>query len=304
MSGDATWIAVDWGTSNLRLWVMGDGDTVLKNIEDPRGMSALEPHQFAEALCELTADIPRSENVLDVVACGMVGARQGWREAAYVPVPGRPPTGAKATRIDLPNAGLRVFVLPGKSQDNPPDVMRGEETQIAGILAVDPDLHGLVCMPGTHCKWVECSQGQISYFRTTMTVEVFALLKSQSTLRHSVANDLWDMSCFDEAAKRALDGDTAILADLFSIRAGALLHGVGRAASTARLSGLLLGADVRQARPLLGQGAVRVLGDGTLADLYSRVLELLECEVIRLEADTMTLAGLAAARASLREAVS
>ncbi|MEJ6388730.1 2-dehydro-3-deoxygalactonokinase [Gymnodinialimonas ulvae] len=304
MTGVATWIAVDWGTSNLRLWVMGDGDTVLKKIEDPRGMSVLKPHEFAEVLVELTAGIPRSDDVLDVVACGMVGARQGWREAPYVPVPGRPPTGAKAIRIDLPNAGLRVFVLPGMSQDNPPDVMRGEETQIAGILAADPDLDGLVCMPGTHCKWVACSHGRISSFRTTMTGEVFALLKSQSTLRHSVSNGPWEMSCFDEAAKRALAEDTTILAELFSIRAGSLLHDVGSAASTARLSGLLLGADVRQAKPLLGQGVVHVLGDGTLADLYSRVLELLQCEVIRLEADTVTLAGLAAVRASLREAVS
>lgn len=299
MTRPARWIAVDWGTSNLRLWAMSDGDIVLQKIEDKRGMAALQRDEFSGVLQELVSRVPRTGEVLDVIACGMVGARQGWREAPYVSVPNVPPTGAEATQINLHNAGLRVFILPGMSQDSPADVMRGEETQVAGILADEPDLDGIICMPGTHCKWVRCSKGEITSFRTSMTGEVFGLLKRMSTLQHSVSSDAVDMHSFDRAVTQAFRDSASLLADLFAIRAGSLLHGTDKPSCTGQLSGLLIGADVRQARSFLGTSAVRLVAEGPLAELYERALGILNFEVQRLDAERITLAGLKVAQAKL-----
>lgn len=299
MTRRVRWIAVDWGTSNLRLWAMGDGDTVLQKIEDNRGMAVLQREDFSGVLQELVSRLPRTSEVLDVVACGMVGARQGWREAPYVSVPNVPPTGAEATQINLADAGLRIFILPGMSQDSPADVMRGEETQVAGILADEPDLDGIICMPGTHCKWVRCSNGKITSFRTSMTGEVFGLLQGMSTLQHSVSSDTIDMRSFDRAVRQALTDNAALLADLFAIRAGSLLHGIDKPSCSGQLSGLLIGADVRQARSFLGTSAVRLVAEGPLADLYERALGISNFEVQRLDAERITLAGLKVAQAKL-----
>ncbi|MEM6339529.1 MAG: 2-dehydro-3-deoxygalactonokinase, partial [Pseudomonadota bacterium] len=128
---DAAWIAVDWGTSHLRAWIMGAEDAVLSQHASDDGMGTLTPDGFAPALKRLVGDLD-----LPVIACGMAGSRQGWAEAPYVAVPCKPPGLDQATRVG------KVHILPGMRQDQPPEVMRGEETQIAGFLSRDKDFDG------------------------------------------------------------------------------------------------------------------------------------------------------------------
>ena len=157
------WIAVDWGTSHLRAWAMSDGGQVLGDASSDRGMNSLAPHEFEPALLDSIA--PWIDRETHVVACGMVGSRQGWVEAPYHAVPCAPqPGGFAAPNVQDPR--LRVHVIPGLKQERPADVMRGEETQIAGYLRQYPDFDGVICLPGTHGKWARISAGEIVSFRT------------------------------------------------------------------------------------------------------------------------------------------
>src|SRR5690606_37400268 len=221
MSIEAEWIALDWGTSNMRAWAMGAGDTVLARASSAKGMGQLQPDEFEPALTEATGDWLDDGRRVPVIACGMVGARQGWIEAADAQVP-PPPSAAAMLSAPASDPRIAVFIVPGVSQAEPADVMRGEETQIAGFTARHGD--GIVCLPGTHSKWAIVENGKIARFRTAMTGEMFALLAGQSVLRHSVAGEDWDEDSFASGVAAALD-DPAILTHLFSIRAGNLLSG-------------------------------------------------------------------------------
>ena len=295
------WIAADWGTSHLRLWLMDADDHVLDRIRSDRGMGQIAPGDYETVLLELTgAALPASGHV-PVICCGMAGARQGWVEAAYRAVPCAPGTISDAARPSVGDPRLRVFILPGLSQAKPADVMRGEETQIAGFLHAQPDFDGVLCLPGTHCKWAHISAGEVVSFRSFMTGELFALLSRDSVLRHSIAAEGRDADAFAEAVSHAMSRPSAVASDLFTLRAESLLHGLDPVSARARLSGLLIGMEMAAARPYwLGQD-VAIIGDGGLADAYAEALAAQGVTPRRTDAEEMTLNGLRAARAALKE---
>ncbi|WP_319518654.1 2-dehydro-3-deoxygalactonokinase [uncultured Martelella sp.] len=298
MTEHPEWVAVDWGTSNLRVWVMGPSGDVLQYRENPRGMGVLKPEAFAGVLGELLSGVERQDTALPVVICGMAGAREGWAEAGYCAVPGPPPGADQSIRVPATSPDLKVFILPGMCQQDPPDVMRGEETQAAGFLAMTPDFDGILCMPGTHCKWVRCAEGTVKSFKTTMTGEVFSLLRDHSVLHQALAGPAWDMASFDQAAETAAENPGQALTNLFSIRADRLLN----AAQTgpAQLSGMLIGAEVAALHELWSRRPVALIGSERLADLYARVLTARGAEVQRIDAEAVTLRGLKAAYEQLR----
>lgn len=286
------WIAVDWGTSNLRVWAMGP-QGVLAEAQSDDGMGKLVPDGFEPALRRLIGPWLRAGTV-PVVACGMVGARQGWHEAPYRRVPCAPV--GRGEGIAVPVSGLNICIIPGLCQDKPADVMRGEETQIAGVLALYPQFDGVICLPGTHSKWAHVSAGEVVSFQTYMTGEMFALLSGQSVLRHSMAGNGWDEAAFDVGAAEGLSRPERLMARLFSLRAEGLLAGLGSAAARARLSGLLIGAELAAARAYwLGQRVVLV-GGAALQVSYARALATQGVTAETLDATSCTLAGLAAAR--------
>jgi len=235
-----------------------------------------------------------------VIACGMVGSRQGWAEAAYQVVPCAP-VGDRPVEAPTQDPRLDVRILRGVKQTKPADVMRGEETQIAGFLAKSPGFDGVLCLPGTHTKWVHISAGEIVSFRTFMSGEVFALLSQQSVLRHSISHDGWDSTAFEAGLSQAISRPESLAAEFFSIRATSLLTDVTGAASRARLSGLLIGAELAAARPYwLGQH-VALIGAQNLSDLYAQALKTQGLDAAVTEADAMTLAGLTAAYHALTQ---
>jgi 2-dehydro-3-deoxygalactonokinase len=198
---------------------------------------------------------------------------------------------------------LDVRIVPGLKQESPADVMRGEETQIAGFLAQRPQFDGVLCLPGTHCKWVRVSAGEVVSFQTYMTGELFGLLAGQSVLRFTVAGDGWEDGAFAEAVGAALSRPERALARLFSLRAEGLLRSLPAGVARARLSGTLIGTELAGARPYwLGQN-VAIIGAEKLARAYAAALSAQGVSVERADAGKMTLAGLTAARAGSREAV-
>ena len=195
----------------------------------------------------------------------------------------------------VPRDKLTVHVIPGIRQTDPADVMRGEETQIAGFLAVNKNWDGVICLPGTHTKWVHVSAGEVVSFQTMMSGELFALLTDQSVLRHSIADDGWDEDAFDAALSQTLSKPEALAGRLFSIRASQLVHGTDTVTARARLSGVLIGAELAAAKPYwLGQN-VALIGADAVSMPYIAGLKAQGVTVARADATDMTLAGIKAA---------
>ncbi|MAQ84237.1 MAG: 2-keto-3-deoxy-galactonokinase [Maritimibacter sp.] len=292
MSDD--WIAVDWGTSHLRAWAM-TGPEIRASAHSDDGMGRLSPEAFEPALLALVEPWLRPDGATPVVACGMVGARQGWVEAPYRAVPCAPAGGNGMIRALVHDDRLDVRIIPGLSQASPADVMRGEETQIAGFVAANPDFDGILCLPGTHTKWAHISAKEIVSFRTFMSGEIFALIAGQSVLRHSVTTDGFDDDAFLEAVSESLSRPESFAARAFSLRAGSLLDGLAAETARARLSGWLIGMELAAARAYwLGQPVV-LIGAPALSGLYAKALQAQGLTPVTADGDAMTLAGLAAA---------
>ncbi|WP_298948434.1 2-dehydro-3-deoxygalactonokinase [uncultured Paracoccus sp.] len=284
----ADWIAADWGTSNLRLWAMAGLEVVDMRSSD-RGMGAMSgPEDFARELARMTTEW----GALPVIACGMVGARQGWIEVPYraVPCPAMP----TLTPVPGNPGGRPVLIAGGVMQQTPPEVMRGEETQIAGILAAQPDFDGIICLPGTHTKWARISAAEIVNFQTVMTGEIYALLSRQSVLRFSLPDGDVDLEspAFRDALATALSQPHLAWAKLFQLRAAGLIGQPEPSLARDRLSGTLIGLDLGAARAnWLGQ-QVLIVGAPRLATLYAAALRMQGAAPVVGDADAATRAGL------------
>lgn len=291
------WIALDWGTSNLRGWAMR-GSEVLDSARSEEGMARLGRGDFGAALGRLCAGWQVGPGT-PVVACGMVGSRQGWIEAPYRALPCAPLGGPFAALSEGP---FELRVVPGLKQASPPDVMRGEETQIAGFLALNEGWDGVILLPGTHSKWVQVSAGEVVSFETYMTGELFGLLSEGSVLRHSLQGGAWDGEAFEAGLEEALMKPEKLAARLFSLRARDLLEGSDPGAARARLSGLLIGAELAAARPYWLGTRIAILGAEGMARAYAKGLERQGAPATLAEAERMTRAGLTAAWRQGKEA--
>lgn len=300
MNGPVDWIAVDWGTSNLRAWAVDDGGRVVAQAVSDAGMARLSLDEFEPALLSLIEGWLASGRRTRITACGMVGARQGWMEAPYATTPCTPVTRTVAPECRDPR--LDVHILAGIRQLRPPDVMRGEETQIAGVLLREPGFEGVICLPGTHTKWVMVAGGTITRFQTFMTGELFALLSTQSVLRHSLsAGTAWDDEAFAAAIADSAADPNALAARLFSVRAATLVADLSPAVAVAHLSGLLIGAELAATQAMWSQNRVLIAGNGRQASLYSEALTRLGGAFSLIDASELTLAGLTAANAAFAE---
>lgn len=294
-------IAADWGTSNLRAFALDGAGRVIAEASSYDGMGKLGREQFEPALLSLIGGWLDPDRVTPVAICGMAGARQGWMEAAYRSVPCTP-VGGPFARPPVESPLIDVFIVPGLSQAAPADVMRGEETQIAGVLAARPGFSGILCLPGTHSKWVEVREGHVERFVTAMTGELFALLSGQSVLRHGMTGgeDGIDDDAFAQALRASFETPEQFAASLFRLRAEGLLNGLPPNVARSRLSGLLIGQELAAVRFLWQGKTSLVVGAGRLTGLYGQALALLGGTGEIVSGETMVLSGLSQAFA-LRE---
>lgn len=293
------WIAVDWGTSNLRIWVMGGDNTLLAERSSDQGMGGLDPAGFEPVLLAMIDEFLTASRVTPVICCGMVGARQGWAEADYLATPCTPPNSAGALRVSAQDPRIDVMILPGVKQISPADVMRGEETQISGFLREQPKFDGVLVMPGTHSKWAHISAEEIVSFQTFMTGELYALLARQSVLRHSVAVTGWDDAAFEDGLSAAISRPESVAAKLFGLRAASLLSDQSPDSARAQLSGLLIGLELAATRPYwLGQN-LAIIGAPEIGAVYAKALALQGLQAKVYDAQPMTRSGLIAAYDSL-----
>ena len=295
-------VAADWGTSNVRVWLLDRAGAALAERKSGDGMSTAGAKGFANILEGHLAAMGAPAD-LPTIVCGMAGARQGWVEAGYLDVPAQIADFASAS-TPAPDAARPVRILPGLAQRraDAPDVMRGEETQLAGA-GLDAGDH-LVCMPGTHSKWVRVEAGKVTGFRTAMTGELFHVMSAQSILRHSVGEppDAGDPSApaFRDALLRAIARPQDLTSMLFRIRAGGLLHDLSKTDAAATLSGMLIGAEIAATKAETPDArAVTLVASGANGARYDAALRLAGYDVTSVDADVAVRAGLFAAGARL-----
>ena len=299
------WLAADWGTSYLRVWVIDKRGTVIERLKANCGMTHISSDQYEKEFLNLVEPLLPENELTKVICCGMAGSQQGWCETLYLQVPCKPHSVDHARQVKTMDARIQVYILPGIKQISPPDVMRGEETQIKGFLSLNKDFDGIICLPGTHTKWVHVSAGELVSFQTFMTGEIFSLLSKQSVLKHNMNYDSWDSDIFLSSVGDSISQPAVFSSALFSMRAQSLVSkGANKFAQNfSRLSGLLIGMELVASRPYwLGQN-VAVIGDTKIANAYFEALKGQGIHLMMANAERMTLEGLKSAYNNLDKEV-
>jgi 2-dehydro-3-deoxygalactonokinase len=275
--GDAKLIGLDWGTTSCRAYLVGADGKLLDRQTDGPGILKVEQGHFGPWLDSMIGGWIKQHGLAPVILSGMVGSRQGWKEAPYAKCPaGADDIVTALARVEW--GELSIALVPGLSTENDgmPDVMRGEETQIIGALALSGRDEGLFLLPGTHSKWAEVKAGRILSFRTFMTGEVFGALKDHTILGRLMKGGASDADGFARGVTEgaALGSAGALLNRMFATRTYGLMDKLGDTALSDYLSGLLIGAEVAEATRQQ-KGAVTIIASAALAQRYTDALRLL-----------------------------
>jgi 2-dehydro-3-deoxygalactonokinase len=268
-------IVVDWGTSSFRAFRIADGGAIIDRRSSAQGIMHVPDGCFADTLRGEIGDwLKAGEN--RVLLAGMIGSRQGWKEAPYVPCP----AGAaelSAALVNVPFDGAQVKLVPGMNgfdQSGVAEVMRGEETQIIGALAaIGRD--GLACLPGTHSKWVRIENGRIVRFTSHMTGEIFAVLRAHTILgrmmRNGPANNMATDEAFLVGIARAREPG-GLLHHVFGVRTQTLTGKLAETEGPSYLSGILIGHELLAELGNAGNQTVHLIGAPELVTLYARAV--------------------------------
>jgi len=279
-------IGIDWGTTSFRAYRLR-GREVLDQLALPLGILGVAGGQFAGALQDAVAPW-LADGERRILMSGMIGSRQGWIEAPYLPCPAATADLARALVpvpfSSVPFSSAEVLLVPGLSATDPagvPEVMRGEEVQILGAL--DPTRGtATVCLPGSHSKWVRVAAGRVEEFSTHLTGEAFAALRDHTILGRLVQpNAPPDPDAFRRGVLRSADPG-GLLHHLFGVRTLGLFAQLGETAAASYLSGLLIGHEVRAAAPA---SPVLLIGAGALCGLYGQAIALCGGSATLAEAD-------------------
>jgi 2-dehydro-3-deoxygalactonokinase len=295
-SGTGTLLAVDWGSSALRAALMDDQGQVLETRQFEQGILRVPAGQFESVFEQCLGDWMTEHRPLCLIS-GMAGSRQGWQEAPYCPCP----AGFEALGRHLLWLKPLVALVPGlhcvrQTAASSPragldDVMRGEEVQVFGALALTGLQEAQVILPGTHSKWVEVRQDKIQHFQTFMTGEMFAVLIQHSILaRTMVAEAALNEAAFIHAVQLAQDGP-GLLAHVFGTRTSALFDRLPAEHLSSHLSGLLIGEELRAMRHR--PGPLLLVGSTILTARYDLALRALGRQATTLNQEA-TWAGLVA----------
>ena len=299
---EAAYVAVDWGTSSFRLWLIDRAGEVLGERRSEEGMMAAGKPGFA-AVLQSHLDAVGTAPALPVIICGMAGARQGWVEAGYVDTPA-PLASVLKQAVAVPGQDRDIRILAGIAQRDrkAPDVMRGEETQLLGALGLDAAGDALVCMPGTHSKWVRVGGGTVERFATFMTGELFGAVSRQTILSHAVAgaDEAHEFDAFKSAVMAAFERPALAANLLFQVRSGQLLHGGTASAAREKISGTLIGLEL--AGGLAGgapRAGITLVASGRLQMLYQSAFDTVGISVRSIGAEAAVRRGLSMAAAAI-----
>ncbi len=260
-------IGLDWGTTNARALRFDAGGRVAEIRERPLGILRVANGDFGAAFGELVGDWRVATPAAPVLMCGMIGSRQGWREASYATLPA---DGEALARSFLAMPEINAWIVPGvsgASLADAPDVIRGEETQALGVTALSGRDDACLCMPGSHSKWVEISGGRLVRFATFMTGEAFAALKDHTILARMIEGTAHVPEAFAGGIARA-QKPGGLLHHLFTVRTDGLFAKLAPAAAASFLSGLLIGHEIAAASAAFPAREIVIVGSEQLAAPY------------------------------------
>ncbi|MEP0941947.1 MAG: 2-dehydro-3-deoxygalactonokinase [Rhizobiaceae bacterium] len=266
-------IVLDWGTTNVRLALLDNHGVVVEERRGESGVGSFTQAEFEAHFDRLTDGWPK----VPAIAAGMVGSRQGWQEAAYLPCPASTGDLADGLRRFTHN-GREILIVPGLALNNGNrfDVMRGEESQIAGFLNQNPNYAGVLLMPGTHSKWVQIEGARIVNFQTYMTGEVFEAISKHTILRHSLSDDSTagndeGKTVFKNKVQELASNPTSSEGNLFGLRARHLLEGCKTEHLRQELSAILIMAELKAGRAdgFELNDDISLIGSSDLTGLYN-----------------------------------
>jgi 2-dehydro-3-deoxygalactonokinase len=296
----AQFIAADWGTTHLRLFLCDAEGVAQDSTSGPGAAEVRGP--FGDVFASLTARWEERHGVLPAVLCGMVGSSIGWTQAPYVPCPAHPDQIIAAC---TPLEGGRIQIVPGlscRNRFNAPDLLRGEETQILGALRLEDTLRQgrwILCLPGTHTKWVVVEDGWVREFVTAPAGELFALLRDRSVLvrKPPGVDDQFDPETFAKGLANFNEFPEAqVLHRLFECRSRQLSGEFEAHAASSYLSGMLIASDVHGALRMLSSSAtprtVFLVGSPQLTQLYATACVFSNYDTHQVDGAAASLAGL------------
>lgn len=274
-------IAIDWGTTSLRAYLVDSGE-VVSSRSTTQGVLSLDPIEFRRVFDDITQDWTG-----DIYLSGMVGSSKGWLETPYCDTPFWLPSLSERL-IDISHLTDRpAWIVPGVKQPSPLNMMRGEEVQTLGAIATQPSADCII-LCGTHSKHVLVSKEMLTHFDTFMTGELYSILQQHSIL---AGTEEWNESDFlfgvsDSASSQSL------LQQLFTVRANTLSNAIRF--PRAYLSGLLIGTEIHNATLLKSARSCTIVGSKRLMALYKLALSTShpKIQVFLLPSDKATLTGL------------
>lgn len=275
MSPRPALIGIDWGTTSFRAYQIAADGRVIDTVEAAEGIANQPAGGFERTFDRYVGPWFDDGAPLPVVASGMISSRNGWHETPYLKAPADAAAFGAALTEHVSQAGRRLHFVSGLICDDPsgnPDVMRGEETQLIGCLALGvPD--GLFVMPGTHSKWAMTHEGRLLGFQTYMTGEVFAVMREHSLLGAFIAGDAWSEAAFTDGLATSRADKDSVLHRLFTVRSRVLDQRMAADDTAAYLSGILIGEELRAGlADLAADAELTVVGAGALVDRYLAAL--------------------------------
>ncbi len=272
-------IGINWGSSNFRAYRIAPGGNVVDAIETPAGVATLDRAGMAALVAQVAARWPGVERIY---AAGMIGSNIGWTDAGYAECP----VSLEDLRASLTPCSIgevAVQIVPGiacrRANDGAPDIMRGEETELFGLLAssayAEPTPHGMAALPGTHTKWVRIVDGRIVDFLTCMSGEIFDRLTAAGLLASIVEGEAREGAVFSQAVKLGFARSLGLGALLFGARARVIRGDLARADAASHLRGVLIGAEIADALtlfPAIAEGGIPLIGSSAVCQLYHAAL--------------------------------
>ena len=283
-------VLVDWGTTNLRAYLVNNSGEIIDSRRGPHGIRNVSDKKFLHTI----EDVLKGWNpTCPVLMSGMIGSAQGWHEAPYASCPSSADDIASGL-MEIPE-NSRFSIVPGamyQAPDGAFDVMRGEEVQIFGALDLSRSKDAILCLPGTHSKWATVKGGVLERFHTSMTGEVYSILKEHSILG-ALMNDGTDD---DEAFKKGLERSGAeggLLHHLFSTRTEGLFGRIEPEGLPSYMSGILIGNELRNFAPNTpSEETVLLVSDGVLGQKYMSAFDFFGISAQLVSAEDATVRGL------------
>ena len=290
-------IGVNWGSSNFRAYRIAADGRLIDKLAEPAGIAMLDRPGMVRQIARLVERWPDGGTIY---ASGMVGSNMGWTEVPYARCPaGIVDVAAAAVATHFEQTG--VTIVPGltcrRQGDGGTDILRGEETEIFGLAALEGLSRGIVGLPGTHTKWARIEAGRVVDFATSMSGEIFDRLTAQGLLASIVTDQASDGAAFRVAVEQGRARRLGLGTALFGVRARVISGELARADAASTLRGLLIGADIADALALFPDIAaerVPLVGNGALCALYASALAICGIESRVLDADRAAVAGFTA----------